>query len=361
MMRNEVLISRLASRIDIPLLLGVLALCVVGLVVIYSAGGENLSLLIRQGVRVAVAIAVMAMIAATPTSVLRKFSPILYLVGLALLVLVLMAGSGSGARRWLELGVVRFQPSELMKLVVPMMVAWILTSNGAAHRRLPFAIGALVLVPPVLFVFQQPDLGTALLIAASGAVAIFLGGLGWRWIAGSMCCALIAAPTIWQFLHDYQRRRVLVMFDPYMDPSGAGYQTIQSQIAIGSGGVYGKGWLNGSQSQLEFIPERHTDFIFSVFAEEFGLIGSLAVLLIYSILVGRCMLIAYRAKYDYGRIVAGSVGVMLFFHFFVNIGMVSGILPVVGIPLPLISYGGTSMVSLLGGIGIVMGAKYAER
>ena len=360
-MQGVMSLGRLASRLDIPLILGVIVLCVIGLAVIYSAGGEDTSLLLRQGVRVVIAVGVMAVFASIPSSALCRYSPLFYAVGLVMLALVLIVGVGSGSRRWLELGFMRFQPAELMKLAVPMMIAWILTQSRILNRRFLFLLSAAALVPPVLLVFEQPDLGTALLIAASGAVAIYFGGLNWRWIAGAVGAAAVATPVAWQFLLDYQRQRVLVMFDPYKDPSGAGYQTIQSQIAIGSGGVHGKGWLNGSQSQLEFIPERHTDFIFSVFAEEFGLVGSLLVLLIYSFLVWRCMLIAYRARDDYARIVAGSIGVMLFFHFFVNIGMVSGILPVVGIPLPLISYGGTSMVSFLGGLGIVMGAQYVDR
>ncbi len=360
-MRVISLVAESASRLDLSLLFGVAALCTVGMVVIYSAGGEDIDLLVRQGIRVVVALCVMGLFASLATDTLCKYSPMIYAVSLLLLLLVLLLGVGTGSRRWLDFGFARLQPAELMKLAVPMMVGWIMTRSAAHHRGYLYLLSALVITPPVVLVFVQPDLGTAILIAASGGIAIYFAGLGWRWIAGVFAAALVAAPIVWQFLLDYQRRRLLVMFDPHMDPSGAGYQTIQSQIAIGSGGLHGKGWLNGSQSQLEFIPERHTDFIFSVLAEEFGLIGALVVLLLYAFLVWRCLAIAYRAKNEFARIVSSSIGVMLFFHFFVNIGMVSGMLPVVGIPLPLISYGGTSMVSLLGGIGFVMGAKYVDK
>ncbi len=319
--------------------------------------------LIRQAIRIGVAVAVMLSLASISSETLRRYSPSIYFIGLGLLVLVLAIGFvGRGAQRWLDLGLFRFQPSELLKLALPMMVAWVLTHTlSNSNRGLAFLIcGAVVLIPGYL-VSLQPDLGTALLIVAVGGFAIFLGGLAWRWV-GILSLILVALiPLGWPLLQDYQKNRVLTLFNPWNDPLGLGYHSIQSMIAIGSGGLSGKGWLEGSQSQLEFLPERSTDFVFSVFAEEFGFMGSVSLVLIYSLLIMRCLMIAYRCTYDFARIVAGSIAIMIFFQLFVNVGMVSGILPVVGLPLPMISYGGTSMVTVLAGLGLVMGAKHARR
>jgi rod shape determining protein RodA len=279
---------------------------------------------------------------------------VLYALGLVLLVLVLATGEiGKGAQRWLDIGI-RFQPSEIMKLAVPMTLCWLLQD-----RPLPPSFGMLVLMVLIIFVPAgmigiQPDLGTAILIVLSGAVVIFLAGLGWGYIAGIAALAAAAMPALWLVMHDYQRKRVLTLLDPESDPLGAGYHIIQSKIAIGSGGIFGKGWLNGSQGQLEFLPERHTDFIFAVIGEEFGLFGALALLLLYLLIVGRGLYIAAGAPDTFSRLLAGSLSITFFFYVFVNTAMVMGMIPVVGVPLPLVSAGGTSMVTLLAGFGILM-------
>ncbi len=319
--------------------------------------------MIRQAVRIAVAVAIMLALSTVPIEVLRRFSTPFYLVAVGLVILVLVIGfTGRGAQRWLDLGVFRFQPSELLKLAIPMMIAYVVTTTFFKNNRhIAFLISGVLVLVPAFLVYLQPDLGTALLIIAVGASAIFFGGLSWRWVGISSFSLLALIPIVWPFLQDYQKTRVLTLFDPWSDPLGRGYHSIQSMIAIGSGGISGKGWLQGSQSQLDFLPERNTDFVFSVFAEEFGFVGGMILILIYSLLIARCLMIAYRCDYDFARIVVCSVAIMTFVHLFVNVGMVAGILPVVGLPLPLISYGGTSMVTVLAGIGLVMGAQYAKR
>jgi rod shape determining protein RodA len=285
---------------------------------------------------------------------LRRGSPLVYTLGLVLLILVLVTGDiGKGAQRWLDLGI-RFQPSEIMKLGVPLTLCWLLH-----ERPLPPSFGVLLLVVPVVFlptgmIAVQPDLGTAILIVLSGAVVVFLAGLGWRYILAITALAGAAMPALWLAMHDYQRKRVLTLLDPESDPLGAGYHIIQSKIAIGSGGVFGKGWLNGTQGQLEFLPERHTDFIFAVIGEEFGLLGALALLLLYLLIVGRGLYIAASAPDTFSRLLAGSLSITFFFNVFVNTAMVMGMIPVVGVPLPLVSAGGTSMVTLMAGLGILM-------
>lgn len=274
---------------------------------------------------------------------------------MALLVAVLAVGDISmGAQRWLDLGVVRFQPSEIMKLAVPMMVAWYLADHHLPPDGLRLIVTALIVVIPTLLIAKQPDLGTALLVASAGTFVVFLSGIRWRYILLLAVLAAAAAPALWYLLHDYQRQRVLTFLDPENDPLGAGYHIIQSKIAIGSGGIYGKGWMNGTQSHLDFLPERTTDFIFAVFGEEFGMIGILLLLLLYLIIVLRCLYIATQAQETFTRLLAGSLGLTFFVYMFVNMGMVTGLLPVVGVPLPLISYGGTSLVTLLAAFGILM-------
>ncbi len=342
-------------KLDAPLLVGLLSICAFGLVVLWSASGQDSGLLMRQLIRLGVAFGVMIAIAQVPPKVLRFWSPWLYAIGLVLLFAVLIVGDfGKGAQRWLDLGVIRFQPSEIMKLAVPMMAAWYLHERALPPRFVELvAVLALVLLPASL-IAQQPDLGTALLVAAAGMLIVLLGGLRLRLIVllGAACAAL--APVLWHFMHDYQRRRVLTLFNPESDPLGAGYHIIQSKIAIGSGGMFGKGWGNGSQAQLEFLPERSTDFIFAVLGEEFGLLGQLLLLIGYLLLVGRGLYIALQAQDTYARLLAGSISLTFFVYAFVNTGMVTGLLPVVGVPLPLISYGGTSMVTLMAGFGILM-------
>ncbi len=343
-------------KVDLPLLTGLLILCSVSLVILYSAGGESTRLLVNQSIRMFVALAVMMVFAQVRPDSWFRWSPYVFGVGLIMLGLVLVVGyTGKGAQRWLDLGLFRFQPSELMKIGVPMMVAWVLTSRPLPPNNLTLFYAALVLFVPAALILKQPDLGTTIMILASGTLIIFLAGFRWRSIGFLALLGAIAAPFLWQMLHGYQQRRILTLFDPWSDPLGDGYHSIQSMIAIGSGGLQGKGWRAGSQSQLEFIPERHTDFIFSVFSEEFGFIGVLLLMVLYIAIVGRGLYIAYYTKDTYSRLLAGSISMTFFFYVFVNVGMVAGILPVVGVPLPLISYGGTSMVTLMAGFGILMG------
>lgn len=349
-------------HIDWPLMSGLLLLSAVSLIVLYSAGGESLGVVGRQLFRMAMAFAVMLVIAQISPPALARWSPYIFGFGLLLLTVVLVAGViGKGAQRWLGFGVLRFQPAEIMKLAVPMMVAWLFAKYPLPPKfRHLLLAGGLVIVPAYL-VIRQPDLGTAVLIAVSGVLVIFLAGIRWRLILAMLIGAGAAVPLIWSHLYDYQRQRILTLFDPWSDPLGSGYHTIQSTIAVGSGGFFGKGWLNGSQSQLEFIPERSTDFIFAVFAEEFGLLGVILLLLIYLFIISRCLFIASYAKDSFSRLLTGSLAITFFFYVFVNIGMVSGILPVVGVPLPLISYGGTSMVTLMAGFGILMSVHTHRR
>jgi rod shape determining protein RodA len=342
-------------RLDAPLLVGLLLVSGFGLVVLWSAGGQDPALMMRQLVRLGVAFGVLLALAQLPPKILRLWSPWLFAGGLALLVAVLVAGDfGKGAQRWLDLGVIRFQPSEIMKLAVPMMAAWYLHDRPLPPRFVELLVMLLIVAVPSLLIAQQPDLGTALLVGSSGVLVLLLGGLRLRLIALLAAVAAALAPLLWHFMRDYQRRRVLTMFNPESDPLGAGYHIIQSKIAIGSGGLFGKGWGNGSQAQLEFLPERSTDFIFAVLGEEFGLIGLAFLMLGYLFLVGRGMFIALQAQDTYTRLLAGSISLTFFVYVFVNTGMVSGLLPVVGVPLPLVSYGGTSMVTLMAGFGILM-------
>jgi len=345
-------------HLDAPLLAGLLLLCCFGLVVLFSASDRDLGEVERQLARLTLAFGLLFAVAQVPPHQLRRWSLPLYGVGVVLLVAVHLIGDvGKGAQRWLDLGVLRFQPSELLKLAVPMTVAWVLADRSLPPRLLRvFAATALMLVPVVL-IAKQPDLGTAILVAVAGITVLFIGGLSWRVIL--MVAAALAglAPLLWFHLREYQRQRVLTFLDPTSDPLGSGYHIIQSQIAIGSGGLHGKGWLNGTQSHLEFLPERHTDFIFAVIGEEFGLTGILLLLVIYLFIVYRGLYIAVNAPDTYGKLLAGGLSLVFFVYVFVNTGMVTGLLPVVGVPLPLISYGGTSMVTLMIGFGILMGIQ----
>ena len=343
-------------HIDLPLLLSLLLLVGLGLFVLYSAADQNPDKVMAQGIRLGLAFAVMLAIAQFDPYTLRFWSPWLYATGLLMLIAVLVIGEvGKGAQRWLDLGLFRFQPSEIMKLAVPMMVAWFLSEQGLPPSGRRLLMATVILLVPTLLVAKQPDLGTALLIASSGLFVLLLAGLRWRVVFGIVLAMAAAAPVVWNYLlHDYQRRRVLTFLNPENDPLGAGYHIIQSTIAIGSGGTYGKGWLNGTQSHLDFLPERSTDFIFAVFSEEFGFLGALLLLALYLLIIGRGLYIAFQAQDTYSRLLAGSITLTFFVYLFVNIGMVSGILPVVGVPLPLISYGGTSMVTLMAGFGMLM-------
>jgi len=281
-----------------------------------------------------------------------------YLVGLGFLVAVALFGDVvNGARRWLHVGVTRFQPSEMMKLALPLMLAWYFHRRESTLRLRDFALAAVLLVIPFGLIVRQPDLGTAALVGAVGFYVIFFAGISWKVLGGLAALGIAALFPLWSLLHDYQRKRVLTLLDPTQDPLGAGYHIIQSTIAVGSGGLSGKGWLNGTQAHLEFIPERHTDFIFAVYSEEFGLIGNLVLLVLYALLIGRGLVIAANAATVFARLMAGAVTLMFFTYAFVNMGMVSGILPVVGVPLPFLSYGGTALLTLFIGAGVLMSVQ----
>ncbi len=355
--RTFTLSGRLLSalHLDGPLLLAVLAVCTAGLVVLFSAAGEDVGVFLRQAARVGLGLGVMVLTAQIPPRVWRALAPWLYALGVLLLVAVALVGDiAMGAQRWLDLGVIRFQPSEILKIAVPLACAWFLN-----ERPLPPSLGTLIVLAaailvPVLLIAEQPDLGTALLVAAGGGLVVLLAGLQLRYILGIGALIGGAIPVAWHFLHDYQRQRVLTFLNPQEDPLGAGYHTIQSQIAIGSGGVFGKGYMNGSQAQLEFLPERSTDFIFAVIGEEWGLVGLAVLLLLYLLVLARGLYIAVQAQDTFTRLTAGALTLIFGVYVFVNAGMVAGLLPVVGVPLPLVSYGGTSMVTLMAGFGILM-------
>lgn len=344
----------LVDHIDPFLMACLFFTMLVGLFVLYSASGQSFERVGSQFANILVALGVMWIAANIPPQHLERIALPAYAVGMLLLVGVALFGEIShGARRWLHLGV-RIQPSEIMKIAVPMLLAWYFSRQQASFRLHNFAIGALLLAVPVAFIMKQPDLGTSLMIAASGFYVLFLAGLSWRLLIGAAVSLAVMAPIFWSMLHDYQRKRIEILFDPHQDPLGAGYHTIQATIAIGSGGMAGKGWLKGTQSQLDFLPERTTDFIFAVFGEEFGLLGNLLLLVLFTLLIARGLMIASEAQNTFSRLLAGSITLTFFTYIFVNMGMVSGILPVVGVPLPMISYGGTSLVTLLLGFGILM-------
>ena len=349
--------ARLLRRLhlDGPLLGALAAVTAFGLFVLYSAAGENLSQWINQVERLALAVVALVALAQVPPAWLRRMSPLLYGVGIVLLLLVAVHGDvGKGAARWLDLRLIRFQPSEIMKLGVPMMCAWYLHERPLPPTLRDVLVLLAIIAVPAALIARQPDLGTALLVAAAGLLVIFLAGLSALVITAGIAALGAAVPVAWHFMHDYQRQRVLMFLDPSQDPLGAGYHSIQSQIAIGSGGVFGKGWMNGSQAQLEFLPERSTDFIFAVIGEELGLLGQLFLLGLYLLVIGRALYLANEAQDTYARLVCGSFALTFFVYAFVNMGMVSGILPVVGVPLPLVSYGGTAMVTLLASFGVMM-------
>ncbi|MCC3702288.1 peptidoglycan glycosyltransferase MrdB [Rouxiella badensis] len=343
-------------HIDITMLLIVLALLVYSAFVIWSASGQDVGMMERKLAQIAGGLVIMLVLAQVPPRVYESWAPYLYIFCIFLLVLVDVFGQVSkGAQRWLDLGFVRFQPSELAKIAVPLMVARFINRDICPPSLKNTAIALVLVFVPTLLVAAQPDLGTAILIAASGIFVLFLSGMSWKLIA---CAAVLVAafiPILWFFLmHDYQRDRVMMLLNPESDPLGAGYHIIQSKIAIGSGGFSGKGWLHGTQSQLEFLPERHTDFIFAVLAEELGLQGVLVLLALYLGLITRGLVIAAKAQTTFGRVMSGGLMLIFFVYVFVNIGMVSGIVPVVGVPLPLVSYGGSALIVLMAGFGIVM-------
>jgi rod shape determining protein RodA len=352
------LLNRIFDKlhIDIPLFLALLLISVLSFVVLYSAGNREIALLIRQGLRVGLAFFIMLILAHIHPYQFKRYSALLFGLGIFLLVAVLIMGHiGKGAQRWLDLGFFRFQPSEMIKITTPMMIAWYLSNHYLPPRAKELIIAGILILLPTLLIAKQPDLGTAILVASSGAAVLFFAGLSWKIIFALFGALSAITPIIWiYFLHDYQRARIITLIDPEADPLGKGYHIIQSKIAIGSGGIYGKGWLGSKQSELEFLPESSTDFIFAVFAEEFGLFGCIGLLILYLIIIGRCLYIASQAQDAFSRLLAGSLSFTFFVYVFVNVGMVIGILPVVGVPLPMISYGGTSIVTLMAGFGILM-------
>ena len=350
-----------ALKLDGALLIGLALVAVYGLVVLYSASGQSLPIIIRACAHLGMGAVAMLLLAQVNPNFLRRSSPWLYLLGVVLLLVVDGIGYiGKGAQRWLDLGVLRFQPSEVMKLAVPMMCAWFLHDRALPPTVSSLAILAALILVPVGLVALQPDLGTAALIAIAGSLVIVMAGLKVRIMAGLAALGAIAGWFGWAFMHDYQKKRVLTFFDPNTDRLGAGYHIIQSQIAIGSGGVFGKGWMHGSQAQLQFLPERSTDFIFAVIGEEFGLLGLALLLLLYAFVVARALYLAMQTQDTFARLLGGSLALTFFVYVFINAGMVSGLLPVVGVPLPLVSYGGSSMVTLLAGFGILM-SPYSHR
>lgn len=349
------LLDRIKKYID-PFLMGCIAFsCIVGLFVLYSASGGSFERVMSQVFNIFVALIIMWLAANTSPHYLERIALPLFVFGLLLLLGVALFGDIShGARRWLNLGVGKIQPSELMKIAVPMMLAWYFSKREQSLRWIDYAVATLLLLVPVGLIMKQPDLGTALIVTAAGFYVLFLAGLSWKILMGGALSVAVMAPIFWSMLHDYQRKRIEILFDPFQDPLGAGYHTIQASIALGSGGFAGKGWMEGTQSQLDFLPERTTDFIFAVFGEEFGFLGNVLLLILFMLLIGRGLVISSKAQNTFTRLLAGSITLTFFTYVFVNIGMVSGILPVVGVPLPFISYGGTSLVTILLGFGILM-------
>ena len=327
-----------------------------GLIQLYSASAGDIGLVIKQATSFGIGLMVMLFLAQIPPRIYQAFSPWLYLAVVILLVMVALFGTvAMGARRWLTIPhVTRFQPSEFMKIAMPMMMAWFLAHSILPPRLKHIILALLIIAVPALLIARQPDLGTAILVSASGFFALFLAGLPW-WFLGLAIVGFAAiAPVAWHFLHEYQQQRILTLINPEADPLGTGWNIIQSKTAIGSGGLLGKGWLQGTQAHLEFLPEGHTDFIIATYAEEFGLLGIVVLMLLYSAIIGRCLYIASSANHSYSRLLAGAISLSFFVYVFVNAGMVSGILPVVGVPLPFVSYGGTAMLTLLAGFGILM-------
>jgi rod shape determining protein RodA len=348
----------LSRRVDSFLFGVALTIVGIGLITLFSAADQSLARVWSQVSSLAFALLLMWIVANIPPQTIARAAVPLYALGIVLLACVAIWGvSVNGSRRWLNLGIGRFQPSELMKVALPLMLAWYFQKFEGRIGWKDFMLAAVLIAVPVYLIKRQPDLGTSLLIAASGFYVLYFAGLSWKVIAGLVAAAGAAAPLIWPHLRDYQRERILTFLDPTRDPLGAGYHSSQASIALGSGGVVGKGWLNGTQTHLDFLPERHTDFIFAVFGEEFGLIGNAVLLVLYLLLIGRGLMITAGASTLFARLIAGATTLMFFTYAFVNMGMVSGVLPVVGVPLPLVSYGGTALISLFIGLGILMSVQ----
>jgi rod shape determining protein RodA len=348
----------LARRVDAYLMAAALAIVGVGMVTLFSASDQSVARVTNQAVALGLALVLMWLVANVPPQQLARAALPLYALSVLLLVAVALGGTVvNGSRRWLTIGVARFQPSELMKIALPLMLAWYFQRRESKIGFIDFVVAGALIVVPVWLIKREPDLGTALMIGASGFYVLYLAGLSWKIMVGLAAAAGAAAPLIWTHLHDYQKERILTFIDPGRDPLGAGYHSTQASIALGSGGIVGKGWLNGTQTHLDFLPERHTDFIFAVFGEEFGLIGNAVLLLLYLLLIARAFIITMNASTMFARLVAGAIALMFFTYAFVNMAMVSGLLPIVGVPLPLISFGGTALVSLFIGLGILMNVQ----
>lgn len=342
-------------HIDLPLFGLILVLLAFGMLVLYSASNQNLSMVMRQSMRLLFALGIMMLFAIIPPHKYKIWTPWLYFIGLTLLIAVMLMGKiGKGAQRWLDLGVFRFQPSEIMKLAIPMMAAWYFDRKPFPIDMKTLLIAALMIFIPTLLIARQPDLGTAIMVAAAGLSVVFLAGIRLQILLTIAALAAVTTPLLWHLLHDYQKQRIYTLLNPEQDPLGSGYHIIQSKIAIGSGGPFGKGWLEGSQSHLNFLPEHATDFIFAVSGEEFGFVGSTILIALVILISLRGLHIARHAQTGFTRLLAASLSMTFFLSAFVNISMVMGILPVVGIPLPLVSYGGTAMVTFLAGFGILM-------
>lgn len=362
---NRPLLARIRPFVfvfDVQLAIALALLVTLSMVTMYSAAIDYDGRMLSHTRNLAIAFVVMWISASLPLPWIMRSAVPIYLIGLALLVAVALFGDiAKGARRWLDLGFTRIQPSELMKIAMPLMLAWFFQQREGMRRWYDFAIAAVMLMIPVLLIARQPDLGTALLVFAAGAYVIFFAGLSWKLIAGGIVAGLAALPLLWTVMHDYQRQRVMMLLDPTADPLGKGFHIIQSTIAVGSGGTWGKGWLDGTQAHLEFVPERTTDFVFAVYAEEFGLVGNGLLLLVYLLIIGRGLVIAANGASVFARLLAGALTLIIFTYAFVNMGMVTGILPVVGVPLPLMSYGGTAMVTLGLGLGLLMSISRQRR
>lgn len=356
LMRMRRLQRRVVTRPRLDPWLGValLLLMALGLSTLYSASDLSTTLVGKQALRLLIGVVGLLVIARLPPSMLRSWTPWFYGAGIVLLLLVVAFGEGDGATRWLDLQFVRFQPSELLKLGTPMMVAWYLHPRRLPPRWRDLAMVACIIVLPAILIAEQPDLGTALLVVMAGLFVVFLSGIQW-WRIGLLVAVFLASlPLGWHYLRDYQRERLLVLLHPLEDPLGSGWQIIQSKIAVGSGGLWGKGWYQGTQSRLQFLPEHTTDFILAVYAEEFGFIGVICLFALFAFIIARCIWIASQARDTWSRLLGGSVALSIFVYVLVNGGMVSGVLPVVGVPLPLVSYGGTSAVSILASFGVLM-------
>lgn len=342
-------------HLDFPLLIGLIALVTFGFFILYSASNQQMNIVIQEIMHIGLAAMIMFVLAQIPPRTYQRWSPFVFSLGVFLLLIVLIVGRiDKGAQRWINLGIFRFQPSELMKIAIPMMLAWYFSQRPLPPKLKQIGFASLLIIIPALLTAKEPDLGTAIILILSGLCVFLFAGIGWKLVVPLFTFILASVPIIWHFLHDYQRERILTFFNPERDPLGAGYHIIQSKIAIGSGGIFGKGWLMGTQSHLQFLPEHATDFIFAVNGEEFGLFGGVFLILLYLFMTACCMRIAYQAQDTYTRLLAASLGLMFFIAVFVNIGMVTGILPVVGLPLPLISYGGSSMITLMASFGILM-------